>query len=123
VLTNIIDGFITALNFQSALNNVLGEEVVAAATALEGISEVGGRESIPGVITVTSFQYYALALSIIFALFVSTTTASKAITEKRERTFQRILLTGTHPVKYLSGKMSSTLCISLLGNAVVLLVT
>ncbi len=111
VLNSIVDGFVRTMNFQSAIQSQLGAEAVAAA---DTVGEIGGRETIPGVETVTSFQYFTLAIGILFALFVSVTTATKAATEKRERTFQRILLTGAHPFRYLSGKLSSTLCLSLI---------
>ncbi|MFC4598447.1 ABC transporter permease [Cohnella hongkongensis] len=111
VLNHIVDGFVRTMNFQSAIQSQLGAEALAAANA---VGEIGGKETIPGVETVTSFQYFTVAIGILFALFVSVTTASKAAAEKRERTFQRILLTGAHPLKYLSGKLSSTLCLSML---------
>ena len=86
-------------------------------------SPVGGLEQIEGVDMITSFQYYALAVSIFFALSVSTTTASKSITEKREMVFMRLLLAGTHPYRYLSGKVGSTFCMSLPQSAALLIVS
>lgn len=123
VLSNIIDDFLKALNFQSAVRNLLGENAAAAAASMDGMSGIGGRETVPGVRIVTAFQYYALAISIVFSLFIALTTASKAMTEKRERTFQRILLTGSRRYQYLSGKMSSTFCMSILQLGIILLVS
>ncbi|XID90609.1 ABC transporter permease [Paenibacillaceae bacterium WGS1546] len=111
VLNNIVNGFVRTTNFQSAIQSQLGAEAAAAANE---VGDFGGRETVPGVETVTSFQYFTLAIGIVFALFVAVTTATKAVTEKRERTFQRILLTGAHPLKYLSGKLSSTFCLALI---------
>lgn len=123
VLGEIIHGYMQMLNFQSAFQNVGGTDTAAVAASLTDMENVGGREILPGVETVTSFQYYALAVSIVFALLLSTTTATKAVTEKREHTLERILLTGSHPVQYLSGKMSSTFCLSILQLTIVLLIS
>ncbi|WP_234404931.1 ABC transporter permease [Paenibacillus bouchesdurhonensis] len=116
VLRDMVDGYLKTLNFQSALHHV-GDMDMA------NVENIGGREILPGVKTVTSFQYYALAISIVFALLVSSTTATKAMTEKREHTLQRILLTGSPPVQYLSGKMSSTFCLTMLQLTTILLVS
>ncbi|GAA0135373.1 linearmycin resistance permease LnrM [Paenibacillus sp. YSY-4.3] len=124
VLRELITGLMHSMNFQSALQHVGGEKLAAAASAdLVEVGGLGGREVIPGAETVTSFQYFALAISIVFALMLSTAASTKAMAEKREHTLQRILLTGSHPVKYLSGKMGSTFCLSMLQLAVILLVS
>ncbi|GIP59286.1 ABC transporter permease [Paenibacillus sp. FSL W8-0186] len=124
VLKEWITGLMHSMNFHAALQHAGGQEVAAAAAVVlaEG-DALGGREIIPGAETVTSFQYFALAVSIVFALLLSTTSSTKASAEKREQTLQRILLTGSHPMKYLSGKMSSTFCFSMLQFAVVILVS
>jgi len=124
VLQNMLDGFLGSMNYQAALNSGMdgqgdkGVDELALAT-----NPVGGLEQIEGLDMITSFQYYALAISIFFALSISTTTASKSITEKREMVFMRLLLAGTHPFRYLSGKVGSTLCMSLLQCAVLMIVS
>lgn len=124
VLRDILEGYVQTLNFHSALHHVGGTDTAAAAaSSLADIHAVGGREILPGVETVTSFQYYALAISIVFALLISSTTATKAMTEKREHTLERILLTGSHPVHYLSGKISSTFCLAMLQLTTILLIS
>lgn len=124
VLQNMLDGFLGAVNYQAALDSGMEEQESKGEGELAlANSPVGGLEQIEGVDMITSFQYYALAVSIFFALSVSTTTASKSITEKREMVFMRLLLAGTHPFRYLSGKVGSTFCMSLLQSAVLLIVS
>lgn len=124
VLQNMLDGLLGTVNYQAALGSGMAQQgsMVEGEHALAN-GPVGGLEQIEGVDMITSFQYYALAVSIFFALSVSTTTASKSITEKREMVFMRLLLAGTHPFRYLSGKVGSTLCMSLLQSAVLILVS
>lgn len=124
VLQNMLDGFLGTFNYQAALTSASapqgGMENLEVASAQRPI---GGLEQIEGVDMITSFQYYAVAISIFFALTVSTTTASKSITEKREMVFMRLLLAGTHPFRYLSGKFASTLCMCLLQSTVLIVVS
>ena len=124
VLQNMLDGLLGTVNYQAALSSGMAQQgsLEEGDHALAN-GPVGGLEQIEGVDMITSFQYYALAVSIFFALSVSTTTASKSITEKREMVFMRLLLAGTHPFRYLSGKVGSTLCMSLLQSAVLILVS
>lgn len=123
VLKDIIGSFTRTLNLQAAIRHVSAGNPDLDADRLMADSEIGGREIVPGVKIVTSFQYYALAISIVFALMISVTVSSKAIAEKREHTFERILLAGSKPVNYLSGKMSSTICLSLAQLVIVLLLS
>lgn len=124
VLQNMLDGLLGTVNYQAALGSGMAQQgsMEEGGHALAN-GPVGGLEQIEGVDMITSFQYYALAVSIFFALSVSSTTASKSITEKREMVFMRLLLAGTHPFRYLSGKVGSTLCMSLLQSAVLILVS
>lgn len=123
-LKDLIGGLMHAINFNASLQHAGGAEMAAAAAMVlaEG-GNFGGYEIIPGAQTVTSFQYFALAISIVFALLLSTTISTKAMAEKREHTLQRILLTGSRPVQYLAGKMSAAFCLSMLQLTIVLLVS
>lgn len=131
MLTTIIEKFIHTLNFQIALQQLLGSngneavvnEALSAVSELAVNGKIGGREIISGTKTVTSFQYYSIAISIVFALILSTTIAAKAVTEKRERIFNRILLSDSHPAFYLFGKFSSTFILSLTQIAFILLIS
>jgi ABC-2 type transport system permease protein len=122
MLQDLLDGFMLSLNTQTAIDHSLSKEMDSLGPA-EQTPPIGKRETIAGVAVLTSFQYYAIAISILFALFVSQTTALNAITEKREHVFQRILLTGSHPLRYLAGKVGSTFCMALLLITILILLS
>ncbi|MBD2869071.1 ABC transporter permease [Paenibacillus arenilitoris] len=113
MLRNLLEGFMQTVNLQAAIGFASGGEA-AASNSVGLIGPVGGRETIEGFEMVTSFQYYTLAIGVVFSLFVAMTTALKAATERKERVFHRIVLTGSHPIRYLSGKIGSTFCMALL---------
>lgn len=122
VLQDLVDEFMQPLNLRTAINRALNAEAEPLGVS-DQISALGGRETVEGVEPLTSFQYWAMAISIIAALFVSNATALKAITEKREQMFHRILLTGSHPLRYLSGKVGSTFCIALLQLSILIILS
>lgn len=126
VLSNIISNFLDTLNYQAVIGQLLDSNGAAAIQEINKLAEsntIGGREVVEGVRVVTSFQYYAIAVSIIFALLISTTIAAKAVSEKRERIFNRIVLSNSKPIHYLLGKFSSTFILSLLQLAIILIVS
>ncbi|GAB6930284.1 linearmycin resistance permease LnrM [Paenibacillus sp. JCM 10914] len=123
VLHNILSGYLNQVNFHAAVTNAMGSQSGASQTEFtETITQSprGGLEEIEGVQMITSFQYYTIAISIFFALSISTTTASKSITEKREQVFMRMLLAGMRPYRYLTGKVISTFCMSLMQLSVII---
>lgn len=122
VLQDILNGFTQTLNLQTAIDLARGEPPELLVQA-ETTASYGGRETVEGVAMLTSFQYYAIAISIMFAMFVSMATAIKAITEKREQVFQRILLSGSHPLRYLAGKVGSTFVIAWMQLSVLILLS
>lgn len=105
-LQDIIHSFIDTLNLQYALGSTAGN--IAEVQELPQ----GGRELLEGVETFTMPQYFTIAMSTLFALFMAQTVAMKTVTEKRERVFNRILLTNSNPLKYLMGKTTSTFYLS-----------
>ena len=124
ILQNMIDGLFSSLNDQRALTTAAANQGVILSDDIQvGTTAVGGIERIEGVEMITSFQYYTLAISIFFALTVSITTASKSITEKREKVFMRLLLAGARPSSYLYGKAASTFCMSLLQMTLIIAVS
>ncbi|TSB46193.1 ABC transporter permease [Alkalicoccobacillus porphyridii] len=120
IVEDILQQFMDEVNKQTTLHQILSSE----AQALSGYSpEIGGVEQINGVEMVSAFQYFTMALSILFALFIAITTATKARTEKREQVFHRILITGAHPRDYVLGKAASTFCMSMLQLVIVITVS
>ncbi len=103
ILTDIIDNYMKTFNYQFALG------AVAEGEAGDAVLPEGGREVInESAVEWDLAQYYAVAMSTLFALFIAATVAVKTETEKRERVFNRILLTNSRPVSYLMGKTFST---------------
>lgn len=101
-LQDIIDNFINTLNLQFALGQTAGVGLT------EPELPQGGREVVEGGETYSPSQYFTIAISTLFALFMAQTLAMKTVTEKRERVFNRIILTNSHPLHYLMGKTLST---------------
>jgi ABC-2 type transport system permease protein len=121
-LQNLLDGFIQSLNDRTAIRHALGSKAESLADETQ-TATAGGREKVAGVAVLTSFQYFSIAISLVNALFLASAAAMKAIAEKREHVFQRILLTGSHPLKYLAGKIGSTFCLSLLNLTILFLLS
>lgn len=103
ILASVIDHYIETLNFQLALDAVTEDE------GTELVLPQGGRDVISeNIVEIELAQYYTIAMSSLFALFIAATVAVKTATEKRERVFNRILLTNSSPFSYLMGKVIST---------------
>ncbi|MBP2079533.1 ABC transporter permease [Oceanobacillus polygoni] len=101
---SIISNYLDTLNFQFALQGVTDGELI------EHILPEGGREVVDGAESFGISQYFTVAMSFLFALFIASTVAMKTTTEKRERVFNRIILTNTNPISFLMGKTISTFC-------------
>ncbi|WP_458946429.1 ABC transporter permease [Oceanobacillus sp. CAU 1775] len=105
ILANIIGNFMETVNFQLALGTLTGID------AVEAELPQGGREIInENIVEIDLAQYFTVAMSTLFAMFIAITVATKTETEKRERVFNRILLTNRRPLSYLMGKVISTFC-------------
>jgi len=122
VLQGIINGFTQQFNTNAAIAHAWPSNEAGTMNQETTLSPKGGIERIEGVRVLTSFQYFTLAVGVIFAMYVASNSASKAITELREHVFQRILLSGSHPLTYLAGKIGATLIMSLLQLTLVILI-
>ncbi|MBD7937704.1 MULTISPECIES: ABC transporter permease [Cytobacillus] len=119
ILAGVIDNYMEALNFQFALSAVTGGE-----EGSEPALPQGGREVIKeNAVEIELAQYYTIGMSSLFALFIAATVAAKTVTEKRERVFNRILLTNSRPFSYLMGKVISTFCMAWIQLMLVFVVT
>lgn len=101
-INNIISNYLNTLNFQFALQGVTDGELQ------ELVLPEGGREVVEGAESFGISQYFTVAMSSLFALFIASTVAMKTTMEKRERVFNRIILTNTNPISFLMGKTIST---------------
>lgn len=104
-LYNIIHGFIDNLNFQFALQRIEGAEDAEVMLPKGGFEEVGSVKSF------TLTQYFTISMGALFALFLAATVGTKTGVEIRQQVFNRILLTNSHPMLFLIGKMISTFCL------------
>ncbi|MEK4510724.1 ABC transporter permease [Paenibacillus sp. FSL K6-2524] len=111
VLQDVVNEFMQQVNLQTAIDHALVTKVDQYSKTDQTLT-LGGREQIAGIEPLGSFQYYTFAISIIASLILAQTVALKAITEKREHVFNRILVTGSHPARYLFGKAGSIFCVT-----------
>lgn len=102
ILYTIIQGFTDHMNDQFALQKIEG------ATKVEVTLPEGGFEKLGMSKSFTLTQYFTIAMGALFALFLAATVATKTGVEIRQQVFNRILLTTSHPIHFLIGKMVST---------------
>ncbi len=101
VVRDVLEGFAREVSFQSALSQALQTPPPAPPEIDGGIEEVrvGGR--------VSSVAFYTFGMAVMFALFVAGSVSSRAFRERTDRTFDRVLLSGAHPLAYLASKALS----------------
>ncbi|MCR8643816.1 ABC transporter permease [Paenibacillus sp. N1-5-1-14] len=122
-LQGIIDGYAKQFNTNSSIAFAIAQAGSSANSMSIVVPTIGGLEQIEGLRAITSYQYFTLAIGVIFAMYVAANTASKSVVEKREQVFQRILLSGSKSISYLGGKFGSTLIMSLLKFSIVVVVS
>ncbi|WP_027963608.1 ABC transporter permease [Halalkalibacillus halophilus] len=94
-------------NMELAISQIVGEDAIAMMEQQPN-SNLGGLESVTDQDPLSSIQYYAFGMAVMFALYVASTISSKAYLENHYHVFHRIILSGQHPLKYLLGKVGST---------------
>lgn len=131
IVYGVVAGFAHQVHFQASIDRALAQHSgMTSGTEFnndtvwdERTMRLGGYEEIPGFKKLTAYQYFTLAIGILFSLFISMTTSYKAMTEKRERVLHRMLLSGTRATQYLLGKASSAFVLSLIQMGVILMFT
>ncbi len=121
VIRDIVDGFARSLNFQTALGQTAGaapSESAGGSASAAAAQAQGGIESVSKLEPVTSLQYYTIGMAVMFVLFIASSTAGRAFLEKQQFTFDRILLAGAHPMRFLGGKIASAAMLAFLQLAV-----
>ncbi|PAD34050.1 ABC transporter permease [Terribacillus saccharophilus] len=116
-LQQFIQGFIEQLNYQFAMQEITGGAEIEADLPEGGLEDIGTAHDF------TMTQYFTIALGGLFALFVVATVAMKTGVEIRDQVFNRILLANSHPMRFLIGKMVSTIFLVVLQIIFVLLVS
>lgn len=107
ILGDVIQEFFNHINFQLALQYAAGDRLVQQVVS----QPEGSRETIEDSEPFTMGQYFAIAMAVLFPLFLATSVAEKTATEKREQVVNRILITNARPRMYLMGKVCSTFCL------------
>ncbi|GAA0287364.1 ABC-2 type transport system permease protein [Gracilibacillus halotolerans] len=106
-LYSIIQNYADQMNLQFAIQNIGGEIQMEEIHLPEG-----GREVAEGVEPFTLKQYFAIAISALFSLFIISTVVSRIAIERRDRTFNRIILTNVPARNFLFGKTAATFLLS-----------
>ncbi|WP_059104567.1 ABC transporter permease [Shouchella shacheensis] len=101
VIETILDEFFYELSLQSVLAQ-------SGETESRETLGTGGRITQHQEEPITSFDYYAVSMSVMFMLIVSVFVASYAMQEKRSHVFARVLLANTSGLDYLTSKWLMT---------------
>lgn len=126
ILHDIIDRFADEVNFQTTLQQISAEHgsVTNAEELVVGSQSVhGGVESISVNEPINSMQYYTLGMAVMFVMYVATSIAGKAYDERMQFTFDRIIIAGSHPLKFLSGKFISTVILAFMQLTILFLLS
>lgn len=117
---DIVDGFARSVTFRTAL----GQSIGAAPTVSQGsVTIQGGVETTSSYEPVNSLQYYTIGMAVMFVLYIASSTAGRAFLEKRQFTFDRMLLAGAHPLRFLGGKIASGAMLAFLQLSVLFLLS
>ncbi|TFB22927.1 ABC transporter permease [Filobacillus milosensis] len=108
IFEDVIEIIINQLNLGSAIAKETGEEGVVPSFENDS-SELGDVQSVTDKKPMSPLQYYTFAMGVMFALYVGSTMAHKGYVENFQNVFNRIILSGKHPMMYLSGKGISTM--------------
>ncbi|MCZ0704411.1 ABC-2 type transport system permease protein [Natronobacillus azotifigens] len=111
VIKNMLESFVTSINLEMALAEVTEGE---SSQSSNDRGVLGDSEYLSTREPVTAFQYYTIGMAVMFALYVAGTISSNATLEKETKVFDRLMLTGQSPLNYLTGKMISTIFISVI---------
>ena len=109
MIHNVIKGFLDQMNLQYAIATSGGEIDMSQVNL-----PIGGKERMEEgqPYTITINQYFTFSIGALFVLFMASTVASRTIVEKREHTFNRIVLTNTPALQFLFGKTFATFILS-----------
>lgn len=121
IVQNVIDQFaqsipIEAMSAQLAQPVAGGQETPSSLTSEEPINQPLLKESTINAKTkmVSSFQYYAAAMGVMFLLMTVVQGVSTMILEKEQEVYKRLLLTNLTYTNYLSGKLLGLIIICLI---------
>lgn len=99
IVENILISFTEQYNLEIALAQATQGEIIDSQ-----VEDLGETTNLSIYNPVTSFQYYTMGISVMFALYVASTISSNAFKEKTSHVFARLMLTGEKPLGYLLSK-------------------
>ncbi|WP_077622894.1 ABC transporter permease [Sediminibacillus massiliensis] len=108
IFHDMIERFVDTMNFETAISKASNSTDTSNTTDPDEGKSIGGIVTVTEQEPITSIEYYSIGMAVMFAMFVASTIASKAYVENYQYVFDRILLSGKHPLLYLSGKAIST---------------
>ncbi|MFC4402635.1 ABC transporter permease [Gracilibacillus xinjiangensis] len=103
ILQNIMEQFTNSLNIEAAIAKSAGSDVTIEAGL--NIENIAVEETITSRDPISSMEYYTVGMAVMFAFFVASTMAAKAYTEHSQLVLGRVILSGTHPIYFLLGKL------------------
>ena len=120
VFHDIVKSFTKSVNFQTALNQTFGSRTESGEMLSEIPEVTGDVISVSQLEAVTSMQYYTFGMIVMFVLFVAASVSGGAYWEKKHFTYDRILLAGADPLRFLGGKAVSAALLVVLQMAVLI---
>lgn len=108
VMHDVLSRFTKTFNLETAIAREIGEAPTGTMT------EVGQIESLTAYDPINSQQYYTAGMAVMFVLYTAATIAGFANIERKSHVLDRILLSGTGAISYLSGKWLSAMLIAFL---------
>ena len=113
-LHSLLAGYFETLNYQFAL-----QQSSSAALLEEVALPAGGVEQVGAGNSFSLTQYFVMSTGALFTLFMAASIATKTGAEIRQQVLQRIVLTNSHPMNFLAGKMTTTFILTGLQMAIV----
>lgn len=114
IVRDVLSGFAREVSFQSALGQALQGPPPAPPSVSGTIERVRVGGNVPAV------AFYTFGMAVMFALYVAGGVSSRAFLERLDLTFDRVLLSGAHPLGYLASKALSGAVVVLLQLAFLL---
>jgi ABC-2 type transport system permease protein len=108
IFQDVMESFARNVSYENALQQISASRgVMLAAQEMPTSPVQGGIEFLSALEPIKGLQYYTFAMAVMFVMYAATSVASRAHHEKQFYTFDRIIIAGTNPLKYLSGKAIS----------------
>jgi ABC-2 type transport system permease protein len=134
VVTGILKGFTDALSagiiaknvlLEASIENNVGDKATGEIEGLiSGMYDVGIRDikidkvTVEGKRTVSSFQYYAVGMAVMFILYVAADGGQYSIDELNNGTYSRLIMAGSGKLRFFASRFAATTLFALAQLAV-----